>query len=87
MPVEPTSALAAAVLRARGEATSYVEAWMPAAGQHDDRVFRLYVALFLVDFMGEHGQRFNGNERPSTPRARDALLCAFVRAMERVEGG
>jgi hypothetical protein len=31
---------------------------MNAAGYRNDRIFRLYVALFLVDFMSEHGQEF-----------------------------
>ena len=31
-------------------------------------VTRLYVALFLVDLMSERGQRFNDNERRSTPQ-------------------
>jgi hypothetical protein len=67
-------ALTLAVLCARGGPVGYVESWMRAADQCDDVLFRLYVALFLVDLMGEHGQRFNGNERASSPRARDKLL-------------
>jgi hypothetical protein len=43
----------------------------------DDRLFRLYVTLFLLDLMAEHGQTFNGNERPSSPRARGRLQHAF----------
>jgi len=39
------------------------------AGQPDDRLFRLYVALFLLDLTSEHGQRFNGNEPVSSPEA------------------
>jgi aminoglycoside phosphotransferase (APT) family kinase protein len=62
----------------------YVEVWMRAAGHRDDEVFRLYVALFLLDFMGEHGQRFNGNEPASTPEARSALRQAFEQALDRV---
>ncbi len=76
-------ALTLAVLQAQERAPSYVEHWMRAAGHSDDRLFRLYVALFLVDLMGEHGQRFNGNERPSTPRARQLLLQAFQEAADR----
>jgi len=73
-------ALTLAVLLAYGGPPEYVGHWMRAAGHRDDGLFRLYVALFLVDLMGEHGQRFNGNERPSTPEARDQLLRAFEKA-------
>lgn len=78
-------ALTMAVLQAYGGPTGYAEAWMRAAGHRDDRLFRLYVALFLVDLMAEHGQRFNGNERPSTDEARERLSRAFTRAVERLE--
>jgi hypothetical protein len=66
-----------AALLADAGPVSYVDHWMQAAGQRDDGLFRVYVALFLVDLMSEHGQRFNGNEQPSTPRARAALLHQF----------
>ena len=58
---------------------------MHAAGYQDDQTFRLYVALFLVDFMSEHGQRFNGNEQPSTSVARAMLLKIFTQAIKHVE--
>ena len=51
-------ALTLAVLLAHGRRAHYVEAWMAAAGHDDDRIFRLYVALFLLDLMSEHGQSF-----------------------------
>lgn len=73
-------ALTLAVLLAYGGPPEYVGHWMRAAGHRDDGLFRLYVVLFLVDLMGEHGQRFNGNERPSTPEARDQLLRVFEKA-------
>jgi hypothetical protein len=76
-----TPALTLAVLLAYGGPVSYVENWMRAAGHRDDGLFRLYVALFRADLMGEHGQRFNGNEQPSTPQARESLLHAFAQAM------
>jgi len=66
-----------AVLLVQDGPVAYVEHWMRVAGQSDDGLFRLYVALFLVDLMSEHGQRFNDNERRSTPQARAALLSAF----------
>ena len=74
-------ALTLAALSASRRPSTYVEAWMRASGHQDDRIFRLYVALFLVDFMGEHGHRFNGNERPSTSAARATLLQAFTHAI------
>lgn len=74
-------ALTRAVLLAHGGPVSYVEAWMRAAGHRDDVLFLFYVALFLVDLMGEHGTRFNGNEAASTPAARAALLRAFGDAL------
>ena len=73
-------ALTLSVLLAYGGPPEYVGHWMHAAGHRDDGLFRLYVVLFLVDLMSEHGQRFNGNERPSTPEARDRLLRAFEKA-------
>jgi Phosphotransferase enzyme family len=71
-------ALTSAVLTAYyGERDDYVRAWMRHAGLRDDRLFQLYVALFLLDLTGEHGHVFNGNDSPSTPAARAALLRAF----------
>jgi aminoglycoside phosphotransferase (APT) family kinase protein len=73
------AALTLAVLLAYGGPVSYVSAWLQRAGQPDDRIFRLYVTLFVVDLMAEHGQPFNGNERRSTPDARAALCRAVER--------
>ena len=78
-------ALTLTAIRAIGGPASYVEAWMHAAGHNDDSLFQLYVALFLVDFMSEHGQRFNGNERPSRPEARDLLLRTFTQTLRCAE--
>jgi hypothetical protein len=50
---------------------------MKIANFRADKVFRLYVALFLVDFMSEHGQTFNHNSRASSPEARRRLLEVF----------
>ena len=79
------AALTMAVLLVESGPVAYVEHWMRVAGQHDDGLFRLYVALFLVDLMSEHGQRFNDNQRRSTPQARAALLHAFDIALCRAE--
>lgn len=71
-------ALTVAALTALGGPQSYVQHWMRAAGLAEDQLFRLYVALFLLDLMSEHGHVFNGNERPSTPEARAVLLDALT---------
>ena len=70
-------ALTLASLMASGGPTRYVDAWMKAAGYRNDRIFRLYVALFLVDFMSEHGQEFNGNAPASSVDFRNRLLRVF----------
>jgi hypothetical protein len=70
-------ALTLASLAAAGGPTDYVNSWMKAGNHRDDRLFRLYVVVFLVDFMSEHGQAFNGNARASTSEARRRLLQVF----------
>jgi aminoglycoside phosphotransferase (APT) family kinase protein len=77
-------ALTLAVLLAYGGPTRYVDYWLEAAGQRDDDIFRLYVAVFLLDLMGEHGQVFNGNQRPSRPEERAKLLTAFEAGLRRI---
>ncbi len=66
----------AALLNGDGP-VAYPDMWLAAAGLAADPLYWLYVASFLVDFMAEHGQVFNGNERPSTPEARARLLALF----------
>jgi aminoglycoside phosphotransferase len=78
------AALTMAVLMAQGWPVSYVKAWLRHAGQSDDPVFRLYVSAFLLDLMSEHGQTFNGNERPSTAAARRSLRLAFEACIARI---
>lgn len=75
------AALITVALRANGHREDYVEHLMAAAGWADDHVFRFYVAAFLLDFMSEHGQRYNGNERPSSPEARSRLLGLYQQAL------
>lgn len=58
--------------------TRYVDAWMNLASYRYDRIFRLYVALFIVDFMSEHGQAFNGNVLTSSAERRNRLLRIFT---------
>lgn len=75
-------ALTLAALLASGERTTYVDAWMRIAGHADNRLFRLYVAVFLLDLMSEHGQTFNAAPRPSTKPERDRLIAAFTNVLE-----
>jgi len=58
---------------------------MRAANYRDDRIFRLYVVLFLVDFMSEHGQAFNRNLRPSSADDRNRLLRIFAENLQRLD--
>ena len=75
------AALTLASLAARGSSVYYVSAWSRHGGwSTDNRLFRLYVVLFLLDFMSEHGQAFNGNQRPSSLEARASLRRAFERS-------
>jgi hypothetical protein len=71
------AALTLAALMACGRPDHYVSTWLRHSAQSDDRIFRLYVSLFLLDLMSEHGQTFNGNLAPSTPEARAGLKRAF----------
>jgi aminoglycoside phosphotransferase len=71
-------ALALASLTASGGPVQYIDAWMNSPNYRSDRIFRLYVALFIVDFMSEHGQVFNGNLLPSSADDRNQLLRVFA---------
>ncbi len=71
------AALTFVALSGYGGPIRYVEHWLRHAGAEDDAMFRLYVALFLLDLMGEHSNVFNGNQRPSTPQARASLIRAL----------
>jgi aminoglycoside phosphotransferase (APT) family kinase protein len=78
-------ALTHAALLNLGAATVYAERWLEAAGQIQDRLYWLYVAAFTADFMGEQGQLFNGNQRPTSKAGRDRLLQQFQRAVSMME--
>jgi aminoglycoside phosphotransferase len=78
-------ALTLASLRAFGGPTHYVDAWMNAANYPKDRIFGLYVALFLVDFMSEHGQEFNGNVQPSSADCRKRLMAVFAQSLHCID--
>jgi aminoglycoside phosphotransferase (APT) family kinase protein len=66
-------ALTHASLLTQGASLFYPHTWMRLAGFAEDRLFTLYVALFLADFMSERGQEFNGNS-PAVAPERDQLL-------------
>jgi aminoglycoside phosphotransferase len=68
------AALTMAVILAYGGPQHYVAALLRQAGQTDDRVFRLYVAVSLLDLMSEHGHDFNGNQSPTEPDVRENLI-------------
>ncbi len=78
-------ALTHAAIIAFGGSTDYVAAWRERAGFAADRLYRLYVAVFLVDFMAEHGGTFNGNMRPSKREERERLLGLFGRWVENLD--
>jgi aminoglycoside phosphotransferase (APT) family kinase protein len=80
------AALTLASMLGYGGPTSYVSAWLRHAGEKDDAIFRLYVALFLLDLMSEHGLAFNGNARGSTPEGREALRRAFDASISYMTG-
>jgi len=71
------AALTLAALMAYGGPMSYVFAWLRHAGQTDDRLFRLYTSVLLLDLMAEHGHIFNGNETPSAPAVRARMQHAL----------
>lgn len=80
-------ALTLAALTAFGGPQSYAEGWLAVAGFPDDALFRLYVALCLLDFMSEQGLAFNGNQAPSRAEDRQRLLGLFNEALRRVVDG
>lgn len=79
-----TPALTLAALAAHRGPHHYVDHWLQAAGHADDRLFRFYAVVFLLDLAGEHGQVFNGNETPSTAEARAGLLRELDTAWARL---
>jgi len=78
-------ALTLASLAAFGGPVRYVDAWMKSAHHRDDRLFRLYVALFIVDFMSEHGQALNDNPPPSSTGDRNRLRRVFAESLQLAE--
>lgn len=76
------AALTATALLTRGHELDYVATWLETMGLPDDALFRFYIALFLLDFMSEHGMIFNGNMRPSRAEDRQHLEGLFTAAIE-----
>jgi hypothetical protein len=71
-------------LLAHGFPTLYTKAWLRLAQFADDRPFRLYVALFLADFMAERGQRFNDNPLPADAEYDAQLRDYFQRTLGQI---
>ena len=69
----PALTLTAIMVFEEGE-VSYIDTWMQIANFSKDRLFYFYVTVFLVGFMSEHGQQFNGNQKESDPKIREKLL-------------
>jgi aminoglycoside phosphotransferase len=78
------AALTLAVLRVQGGPVRYVSQRLRHAGLSNDRLFQVYVLIFLLDLMSEHGQVFNGNERPSSRDDRATLQHAFDRSLSSI---
>lgn len=79
-----SAALTLASLIASGGPAQYVKYWQEVAGWDFDATFDLYVALFLLDFMAEHGRDFNGNMHPSLESERERLEAAYLATMARL---
>lgn len=79
------AALTAAALLNSGGPVDYVSAWLAQARQARDGLFEFYVATFLLDFMSEHGMRFNGNEVASLEQDRERLARLFQDAVSRAD--
>lgn len=77
-------ALTTTALMNQAGSLRYVDHWLAEAGSARDRLFWLYVALFVVDFMSEHGQPSNGNETPSLPADRERLQAMLAQVSARV---
>ena len=76
------AALTLAALMVYGGPVSYVSAWLRHAGQPDDKLFRLYTSVLLLDLMAEHGNIFNGNGTPSDPAVRATMQLALKYNLE-----
>lgn len=79
-------ALTLAALRNANASTHYIDEWMGLAGFAEDRIFRLYVTLFILDFMSEVGQKFNDNPSPSSSSNREHLVKLFGECLDGISG-
>ena len=75
------AALTLAAVQAFGGSQRYVGAWMRLAGFRDDRLFRAYVALCVLDFLSEQGTSFNGNEATADAGKQAHLLALLERTL------
>ena len=66
-----------------GGSRRYTQHWLKIARFKDDRIFGLYVSLFLVDFMSDYGQVFNGNQKPLSPETHRHLLEAVADSLRK----
>lgn len=60
-------ALTSVALLAWSLPLDYTAAWIRIAGFAEDRLFRVYLALFLADFMSERGMQFNRDKADINP--------------------
>lgn len=77
-------ALTLAASTARGLSSEYALRLLHHSGYSDDRLFRFYVAVYLLDLMSEHGQDFNGNERTTTDIEQKRILALYRDALEQL---
>ena len=75
------AALTLAAIEAFGGSPHYVTAWMRLARFRDDRLFRAYVVLRVLDFLSEQGTYFNGNEIVANAATYAQLLALFERKL------
>ena len=71
-------ALTLGALRNANASTRYAYDWMELAGFEDDKVFRLYVTLCILDFMSEQGQSFNDNPASCLSNNQEQLVNLWV---------
>ena len=74
-------ALTRTALLAHGLPADYAAIWLDLSGHEDDALMHFYTALFVLDFMSEHGMVFNGNARPSDKAQRARLETLFARIL------
>lgn len=77
-------ALTKASLLNLGASVHYTNYWLAKSCHKDDHVFNFYVALFLLDFMSEHGQNFNGNIANSMISKRKRLETILTSTLQQI---